>query len=131
MTELASLSVAIDSDPVLRFKKALEELTAAGPPTEWQASKITEEYKRTARELAGTTKATYDLVDAEGKLTERAKDRWASLDATSAKTAELTKETQRLMDRYDPLGTKLRALVSEQAAFAKAMEKIMMFAFLN
>jgi phage-related minor tail protein len=45
----------------------------------------------------------------------------ASMKSATEGTAALSLETQRILDRYDPLGTKLRALESELATLRKAM----------
>lgn len=107
MADVASLTLKVDATEVDKGAKALNELSAsAALATKQQenlsgsASNAATAHKNWLQNMAG--------VD-------------ASIKATTSSSIELSKETQRILDRYDPLGTKLRALQAEFALLRREM----------
>lgn len=99
MTDIASLSIAIDSSSATPAAKALDEVTAAGARLEQQ---------------------NYGVTDSSGRVTEAGRKAWAQLNNTKVSTEGLSEATQKLLNRYDPLGTKLRQLEADYIALNKA-----------
>jgi phage-related minor tail protein len=101
-TDFAALALSIDSTDAVTATKALDDLTAAGERAEEQATK---EYTATQRVNA-----------------ERRKAAEAAMYSGQA-TNEASKEVQKLLDKYDPLGTKLRSLEAQFASLNKAVKE--------
>lgn len=103
----ATLVLAVDSRQVAAGAKSLDELAAAGAAAE----------KATER-LGITTKTT---AEAQANWRRNMDGAAAALKASTTATMELSNQTQRILDRYDPLGTKLRSLQSDFALLRREM----------
>lgn len=99
-TDFASLSIEIDSSSADAAAKSLDKLTEAGERAEQMSAK---EYNATRRADEARQKAASTM-----------------LFGTQA-TAEATREVQKLLDKYDPLGSKLRSLESQFDMLNKAV----------
>jgi len=73
--------------------------------------------------------AAIDQLNVSAQRATQAHETWrrnmagvaASMKETSSASVELSAATQRILDRYDPLGTKLRALQSDMSTLRKEM----------
>lgn len=101
MTDIASLSIEIDTSSAPSATKSLDALTAASGRVET----ATGELNRTVAENVARMKAAEDTTN-----------------RSVAATGALDSSLQKLLARYDPLGTKLRQLQSDQAALSTAMQ---------
>ncbi len=98
--DIASLGISIDSTQIKTASKDLDALSAASEKADVSAKKLT---------------ATSDLVKRQfDAMNQSQKD-------TATGTQILSQEVQRIMDRYDPLGTKLRQVTSDMALLRKEM----------
>lgn len=110
----STLILGVDSRQVKEGAKSLDDLAAAGA----KAEKSTDALTKATSVLAGTAiKAT--SAHAGWMQNMAGVDR--AMRAASSATVELSKETQRIIDRYDPLGTKLRSLQSDFALLRREM----------
>lgn len=96
----ASLVLAVDTTQAAKASVDLDKLTASGEKVEAQFNKNAAASANWQQNMAGVQTA---------------------LKSTADRAVELSQSTQKLMDRYDPLGSKLRALQSDLAAFQKEM----------
>src|SRR4051812_13320514 len=101
-TDFAALALSIDSSDAVTARENLDALTKAGERAEDQA----------ARELNATTRLNNERRKAAEQMLYHGQA-----------TAEASKEVQRLLDKYDPLGSKLRSLESQFAALDKAVKE--------
>ena len=100
MSDIASLSLEIDSTPITRATAALNDFTNAGDKAEAQTVAITQ----------AQVNANYRSQQAaEAFLRQR------------EAVAGASDEIQKILNRYDPLGTKLRQLQTDFAALEKAI----------
>lgn len=96
----SSLVLAVDTTQTAKASVDLDKLTASGEKTEAQFNKTGQAATGWQRNMAG--------VD-------------AAMKSTAERSIELSQATQRIIDRYDPLGTKLRALQSDMELFQREM----------
>lgn len=99
-TEIASLSLEIDSSSAVAAKKDQDALTESGKKLETQYSSITQ----------AQINATY----ASQKAAEAWQNQRASVEGASD-------SVQKILNRYDPLGTKLRQLQTDFSTLDKAI----------
>lgn len=99
MTDIASLTVKVDTTSAKEGKKVMDEFTASGKKAE-----------------EGTNSLMQSQMNARAAHMKAQEAIHASREAN----VELDKSVQKLLDRYDPLGTKLRQLQSDFAMLDKA-----------
>lgn len=99
MTDIASLTVQVDTSSAKEGKKVMDEFTASGKRAE-----------------EGTNNLLQSQMNARAAHMKAQEAVQANRDAN----VELDKSVQKLLDRYDPLGTKLRQLQSDFAMLDKA-----------
>ncbi|WP_296444189.1 hypothetical protein, partial [Rhodoferax sp. UBA5149] len=96
----ASLVLAVDTTQTAKAGIDLDKLTASGEKTEVQFNKTGQAASGWQQNMRG--------VD-------------AALKSTAERSIELSQATQRIIDNYNPLGTKLRALQADMAIFQSEM----------
>ena len=99
MTDFASLTLQIDSSSAKEGAKALDQFADAGDRAGLAADSLTQ--KQINANAARIT---------ESEALQRSKDKYTEVSAS----------VQKLLDRYDPLGTKLRQLQSDFSMLNKA-----------
>lgn len=107
MTDFASLGIQVDASQVKDGERALDNLAKSGANAEQATKRLT-----TASEEAARANANWRTNMAGAAV---------GLKETASASIELSNATQRVLDRYDPLGTKLRSLQSEMATLRKEM----------
>jgi len=97
---IASLVLAIDTTQSTKAGIDLDKLTASGERTEAQFNKTGQAASGWQQNMRG--------VD-------------AAMKSTAERSIELSQATQRIIDNYNPLGAKLRALQADMAIFQREM----------
>lgn len=107
MTELASLAVEVNSVPVKEFTAALHEMIKAGATSEQVMRSMEKQGEFTTESMDKSRVASFAAAEAWKRQAEQVQG--------------ASDEVQKILNRYDPLGTKLRQLQTDLAKVNEAI----------
>lgn len=85
------------------------------------AAEVVQAFEKTGQEIGKTGDVVAKTGEALSTWQQNMRGVAASMRETTEASGEVSKAAQRIMDRYDPLGTKLRALTSDMALMRREM----------